>query len=298
MKNNRLFGIIYILLSKKMITAKELADYFEVSTRTIYRDVETLSLLDIPIYMSKGKNGGINLLENYKFDKTLLTDDEQKSILFSLQEISGLNINDNNLYEKLKTVFNKENEEWFNIDFGIWGNSTTHKENFELIKKAILEKNIIEFTYFSTSGTKSIKKVEPLKLCFKYNSWYLYAFDTYKKEDRLYKIMRIKNIKNTNEFFESNNRILKENIYDDPKDIIHLELEIDKSLTYRVYGEFDESCISILPNGNYLIDTNLPENEWLYGYLLSFGDKLRIMSPSHIKNIVIDKMKKSIENYM
>lgn len=110
--------------------------------------------------------------------------------------------------------------------------------------------------------------------------------------------MRIKNIKNTNEFFESNNRILKENIYDDPKDIIHLELEIDKSLTYRVYDEFDESCISILPNGNYLIDTNLPENEWLYGYLLSFGDKLRIMSPSHIKNIVIDKMKKSIENYM
>lgn len=109
MKNNRLFGIIYILLSKKMITAKELADYFEVSTRTIYRDVETLSLLDIPIYMSKGKNGGISLLENYKFDKTLLTDDEQKSILFSLQEISGLNINDNSLYEKLKTVFNKEN---------------------------------------------------------------------------------------------------------------------------------------------------------------------------------------------
>lgn len=298
MKNNRLFGIIYILLSKKTITAKELADYFEVSTRTIYRDVEILSLLDIPIYMSKGKNGGIGLLENYKFDKTLLTDNEQKSILFSLQEISELNIDNNNLFEKLKIVFNKENEDWFDIDFGIWGNSTTHKENFEIIKTAILEMNIIELTYFNTYGTKSIKKVEPLKLCFKHNNWYLYAFDTNKKEDRLYKIMRIRNIKVTNESFDNNNRIFKEPLYDNPKDMIHLELEIDKSLTYRIYDEFDESCISILPNGNYFINANLPENEWLYGYLLSFGEKLKIISPSHIKNIVIDKMKKSIENYM
>ncbi len=130
MKNNRLFGIIYILLSKRMITAKELANYFEVSIRTIYRDVETLSSLDIPIYMSKGKNGGIGLLENYKFDRTLLTENEQKSILFSLQEISELKIDNTNLLEKLKNVFNKENENWFDIDFGIWGNSNAHKENF------------------------------------------------------------------------------------------------------------------------------------------------------------------------
>lgn len=292
MKNNRLFGIIYILLSKKMVTAKELADYFEVSVRTIYRDVKTLSFLDIPIYMSKGKNGGICLLEDYKFDKTLLTDDEQKSILFSLQEISGLNIDSNKLFEKLKNVFNKENEEWFDIDFGIWGNSNIHKENFEIIKKAILENNKLEFTYFNTNGTKNSKKVEPLRLCFKYNSWYLYAFDTTKKEDRLYKITRIKNIKNTNEFFENDNRTLKETLYDDSKEKVHLKLEIDKSLTYRVYDEFDESCISILPNGNYLIDTNLPENEWLYGYLLSFGNKLKIISPSSIKDVVIGKMKK------
>lgn len=113
-----------------MITAKELANYFEVSIRTIYRDVETLSSLDIPIYMSKGKNGGIGLLENYKFDRTLLTENEQKSILFSLQEISELKIDNTNLLEKLKNVFNKENENWFDIDFGIWGNSNAHKENF------------------------------------------------------------------------------------------------------------------------------------------------------------------------
>ena len=125
----------------------------------------------------------------------------------------------------------------------------------------------------------------------------MYAFDTTKKEDRLYKITRIKNIKNTNEFFENDNRTLKETLYDDSKEKVHLKLEIDKSLTYRVYDEFDESCISILPNGNYLIATSFPENEWLYGYLLSFGNKLKIISPSSIKDVVIGKMKKSLENY-
>jgi len=74
MKNNRLFGILYLLLAKNKVTAKELADYFEVSIRTIYRDIDILSSLSIPIYASKGKNGGIELLENYKFDKSLFTE--------------------------------------------------------------------------------------------------------------------------------------------------------------------------------------------------------------------------------
>ena len=104
MKNNRLFGIIYLLLSKETMTANELSEYFEVSTRTIYRDIETLSELNIPIYMSKGKNGGIHLLNNYKLDKTLLTDQEQNQILFSLQGVNKLQIDQDHIYEKLKTL--------------------------------------------------------------------------------------------------------------------------------------------------------------------------------------------------
>ena len=118
MKNERLFGIIYILLSKGTVTAKELAEYFEVSTRTIYRDIDTLSSLHIPIYMSKGKNGGISLLDNYKLDKMLLTDDEQKDILFS---IDGMNkITNNQLFYKIKTFFDKRDLKLvdFKLEFG------------------------------------------------------------------------------------------------------------------------------------------------------------------------------------
>lgn len=87
------------------MTAAELAAYFEVSTRTIYRDIDALSECRIPIYMSKGKNGGIRLLDNYKLDKALLSDEEQKQILFSLQSINKLEIDNTSTYEKLKQIF-------------------------------------------------------------------------------------------------------------------------------------------------------------------------------------------------
>lgn len=123
MKNNRLFGIIYLLLSNDSMTANELANYFEVSTRTIYRDIESLSELNIPIYMNKGKNGGICLLENYKFDKSLLTDEEQRQILFSLQGINKLQVNNDQIYQKMKNIFFKNDDNCFDcFNVSIWNN--------------------------------------------------------------------------------------------------------------------------------------------------------------------------------
>ncbi len=111
MKINRLFQIVYILLERKTITAKELADKFEVSTRTIYRDIEVLSSSKIPIYANKGKGGGINLLDNFVLDKSLLTEEEQNQILFSLQSLQKLNIdNEKTLLEKMSMLFNKSSK--------------------------------------------------------------------------------------------------------------------------------------------------------------------------------------------
>lgn len=296
MKQNRLFGIIYILLSKKMIPAKELANYFEVSIRTIYRDVEILSSLGIPVYMNKGKNGGISLLENYKLDKALLTDEEQKNILFSLQGMNELNMDVTNLFEKLSHIFEKNEENWFDVDFGTWGDSTSHKENFEQLKKAILCKQVIAFTYFNSYGTKTQKRVEPLQLCFKHNSWYLYGYDCEKQDYRIYKIMRMKEISVTEDTFE---RVLpkEKNLYHQQEKGISLKLEVRKDLSYRVYDEFPDTNITVLENGNFIVETTLPENDWLYGYILSFGEHVKVLAPDDIKEKIIDKLNKSIQNY-
>lgn len=292
-KNNRLFGIVYLLLSKESVTANELADYFEVSTRTIYRDIETLSELNIPIYMSKGKNGGISLLDNYKLDRVLLTDEEQNQILFSLQGINKLQIDKNNTYEKMKSIFLKDDENWFDVDFSVWGKSLEHQRNFETIKKAIIDKKVLEFSYFSSYGNKTVRLVEPLKLCFKHNAWYLCAFDRDKDDYRLFKIMRIKDLKASSETFE---RTMKE-MEEEPIETVRLVLEIDKKIAYRVYDEFDEQSIQTTADGNFIVTVEFPFNDWLIGYILSFGTYAKVLEPSVIKEEIIERLKKSLDNY-
>ncbi len=127
MKNNRLFGIIYILMLKKTVTAKELAERFEVSVRTIYRDIELLSSMNVPVYMTKGKNGGISLLDGYKLDKAMFTEEEQNQILFALQGFNKLSANDIAVFDKMKAVFDKDNKNWIDIDFTVWGKSAVQK---------------------------------------------------------------------------------------------------------------------------------------------------------------------------
>lgn len=294
MKNERLFGIIYILLSKDTVTAKELAEYFEVSTRTIYRDIDTLSSLHIPVYMSKGKNGGISLLDNYKLDKMLLTDDEQKDILFS---IDGMNkITNQQLFDKIKTFFDRNETSWFEVDFDTWGDSKLHQNHFELLKQSILQKKVIKFSYVNSLGQKSKRTVEPFKLCFKYNAWYLYAYDEDKEDYRFFKIMRISKINMTNIVFQRNIDKATEK-YQQNFDSIELVLEIKKEMAYRVYDEFDEMDREVLENGDFIVHTTFPENEWLYGYILSYGEYVKVIEPAKVKNKIIEKLKRNLNNY-
>jgi len=113
MQINRLFEIIYILLNKKSITAKELAEHFEVSVRTIYRDIDILSIAGIPIYTSQGKGGGISLLDDYVLDKSLLSEQEQKEILYALQSLTVANVPDTDkVLSKISNLFNKNKRNW------------------------------------------------------------------------------------------------------------------------------------------------------------------------------------------
>lgn len=191
--NNRLFEIIYILMQKRKITAKELADRFEVSTRTIYRDIETLSRANIPIYASKGKDGGIGLLDEYVLNKTILSEEEQNQILFALQgmeEAKGQDEKD--ILNKLSALFNKKVNDWIKIDFSNW--SDAKEERFEIIKSAILNKRLIQFTYYNSNGEESKRIVEPLQIWFKDKSWYLISYCKLKQDYRIFKIARMKEI--------------------------------------------------------------------------------------------------------
>lgn len=295
MQINRLFEIIYLLLEKKSITANELAKKFEVSTRTIYRDIEILSAAQIPIYATKGKNGGISLLEEYVFNKSLLSEEEQNQILFALQSLNKVtNSEEKTILEKMGTIFNKNTSNWIEIDFSHWG--TNENTSFPLIKAAILKQKRLEFLYYNSYGEERKRKVEPLQIYFKDKSWYLKAYCLEKQDYRLFKMSRMKEI-----------RVLEENFERElPKTIekkmafktITLELLISNNMSYRVYDEFPKETIIKKENGDFLIHVEYPENDWVYGYLLSFGENLTIVSPKDVADRIKEKLEKSLKNYL
>ena len=290
--NNRLFEIVYILMQKKKITAKELADKFEVSIRTIYRDIEILSRANIPIYTIKGKDGGIGLLDEYVLNKTILSEKEQNQILFALQGMKKVvGEDEKDILEKLSILFNKKVNDWIKIDFSNWGKDKTQKERFEMIKTAILNKNKIEFIYYNSNGNESKRIVEPLQIWFKDKSWYLISYCKLKEDYRIFKIARIKEIKILEEHFERELPKEKKEEKYKLKNIL-LELEINKEMAYRVYDEFESKEISKKENGNFIVKVEYPENEWVYGYILSFGEHIKVLSPIKIKNIIKDKLEK------
>ncbi len=293
--NNRLFEIVYILMQKRKVTAKELANRFEVSTRTIYRDLETLSGANIPIYAIKGKDGGIGLLDKYVLNKTILSEEEQNQILFALQgmkKIKGQNEKD--ILEKLSILFNKKINDWIKIDFSNWGN--IQEERFDIIKSAILNKQLIQFTYYNSNGEKSKRIVEPLQIWFKDKSWYLVSYCKLKQDYRIFKIARIKEVTMLQEHFKR--ELPKEEIERHNFKIIELELEINKAMTYRVYDEFESTEITKKEDGNFIIKVKYPENEWVYGYILSFGEYAKILNPGYAKKIIKDKLEKTLKNYL
>jgi len=295
--NSRLFEIVYLLLKKKKVTAKELAERFEVSTRTIYRDIEVLSRANIPIYATKGKDGGIGLLEEFVLNKTVLSEEEQNQILFALQgmdKVTGQAGND--IVAKLSTIFQKEADDWLKIDFSNWGKEGSQKEWFAILKKAILQKKLVQFIYFNTDGQKTKRTVEPLQIWFKDKSWYLVSYCRQKEDYRIFKIARMKEVEVLNEHFE---RTLPEPSTEQKRSFptITLQLEINKEMAYRVYDEFEPDEVTLKENGDFVITVEYPENDWVYGYILSFGEAAKVLAPKTAKMRIKESLKKMLKKY-
>lgn len=300
MQVNRLFEIVYILLEKGTVKAKDLADHFGVSVRTIYRDIDVLSTANIPIYTNNGKGGGISILDSFVLDKSLISEDEQKQILFALQSLEKMNLNDEQkLLDKMSTLFNKDVRSWIEIDFSSWGTDNTQNERFNKIREAIINRKLIEFTYFNSYGEENRRQVEPLQILFKDKSWFLKAYCRLKKDYRIFKISRIRNIQVLEQHYER--EIIKDykEEYDNAKsNAITLKMKISKDMTYRVYDEFEKENIRQIEDGDFIVEIDYPENEWLYGYIMSFGEYAKVLSPEQVKKNIIKKLEKNLNNYL
>nr|WP_312577023.1 YafY family protein [Sedimentibacter sp.] len=298
MQINRLFEIVYILLDKKLVTSKELAERFEVSTRTIYRDIETLSSAGIPIYMSKGKGGGISLLSDFVLNKTVLTEEEKNNILSSLKAVNSFNINGTDTaLGKLSSLFGESNTDWIEVDFTSWYNAEEEKKIFSSIKSAILSKSTISFSYSSGKGEITKRHVNPLKLCFKGQNWYLYGYCNMRHDNRFFKLTRIKELAVLSETFNTRapKQIFSESsIIND--DFIMLKLKLTEKMAYRVYDEFN--TFKQLDDGSFIAEIMYPKGEWIFNYVTSFGEDCEVLSPEDVRFEIKRKLEKTLQNYL
>ncbi len=304
----RLLSIIYILMNKGTVTAGELAERFEVSTRTIYRDIEALSMAGIPVYCKKGKNGGISLTEEFVLNKMLITREEQQEILAALvglkeTEVSGKNKEEDTL-KKLGEFFQAEPVPWVDIDLSDW--SGLRKQMYEDIRQAILTRRVVEFDYYGQNRPMSHRVVEPVQLQFKEYTWYLRAFCRERQDFRTFKLFRMQRVNVREETFvpkkeksaETNDSTIVEPQAPEPEfPVTPLTIWIDKKEAYRVYDRFDESELTQLPDGNFLARCAYPLDEWVYSLILWFGPSAKVLEPEFIRTEVQNRIQKMAENY-
>ncbi len=298
MKQSRLFEIVYLLLDRGRMTAGELAARFEVSPRTIYRDVETLSQSGIPILMQKGKNGGISLMPGFVLSKTVLTEADKKDILTALSSLQSLSPDAPGAgLSRLSAFFGQQSEGYIEIDFDDWGGLI--KEPFDKARQAILEGRLLSFQYCSSLGEKSSRTVEPYRLWFKERHWYLKAYCLSRQSLRVFRFSRMRRAEVLAQGFTP--RALDFALPSQESPLIpatEIVMQVSPALSHRVLDEFPEQDVCAYADGSFTVRMKMMEDEWLYGYLLSFAPHAKVISPASIIKTLTDRMRASLENYL
>lgn len=293
--------MLLLLLEKKKATAPELARLFEISVRTVYRDIERLSAAGIPVYTTTGKHGGIHLMDNFVMDKSLLSEDDQNEILLGLYSVSAIpHLNSAHMLKRLTAMFDHKLD-WIEFDFSPWGSiPLQERELFNRVKQAILTHQLIRFHYVNSDGEKSIPTVEPLKLLFKNSTWYFkgYIYDEGDRtEFQIFKLKRISQLKFLSRLSRYNMTV--GSIEPEAHITIaqtSLKLLFSDAIAYRVYDLFELSSIEKEPDGRLRVSLETNEGEWLYSFLLSFGSDLTVVDPPHIEQELLRRHIKAVEH--
>lgn len=308
MKIDRLMAITNILINRQNITAKVLAEEFEVSTRTIYRDIDILSASGIPIVTDKGKNGGISIIPGYKPDKSLFKKEEYFTLLSILEGINNYipAREYKNITEKLKVFMtetdlqeSKKNETVI-FDYSPWEKDNKQEETLSKIKGAIDSQNIIKIVYTNNKAERKERRIEPMTLILKRYAWYMYGFCLEKNDFRIFKISRIAELDVENNKFTRKDTNVREvwaaNTFTS-ENVINLKLLFKKKNEGIVRNYFSEEDVIERNEKNLIVNVRFPLNEWVYGFILSFGDAVEVLEPVEIREEIENRVKKMYKKY-
>ncbi len=303
MKVDRLVSIIMILLDKKRIGAQELADMFEVSPRTIYRDIDAIGMAGIPVRSTSGVGGGFEIMERYKIDKKVFSTADLSAILMGLSSLSNMIRGDElvNALAKVKSFIPadrakdielKANQIYINLS--PWMDNRNIQPYLEIIKTALQQNRVLSFEYADRHGNRTARTAEPYQLVLKSSHWYWQGYCRKRNDFRLFKLSRTSNLKLQEESFTPRDYQKPQLDFTDIAATMEIRIRIrihksvmDRVLDYCTYEHFS-------PDGDehYIVSFPFIENEYYYNILFSFGDKCECLEPLHVRT----EMKRRIDN--
>ena len=303
MKVDRLVSIIMILLDKKRIGAQELADMFEVSPRTIYRDIDTINMAGIPVRSISGVGGGFEIMQNYKIDRKVFSTADLSAILMGLSSLSNMIRGDElvNALAKVKSFIPADRAKDIElkvsqicIDLSAWIGNRNIQPYLEIIKTALQESKLLSFEYADRYGNKTVRTAEPYQLVLKSSHWYWQGYCRKRNDFRLFKISRISNLQVQEELFTPRDYQKPQLEFDDILATMqtNIKIRIHKSVMDRVLDFCAYENFSTEDKEHYIVSFPFIENEYHYDILLSFGDKCECLEPLHIRA----EMKRRIQN--
>lgn len=293
MKIDRLIGIITTLQQKKQVTAPYLAEKFEVSRRTINRDIETICRAGIPIVTTQGMGGGISLMEGFAFDTTVFTKQELSAILTGLQSLDSVSRSSasGRLMQKIGGDPAVALSDHMLIDLASFYKDAL-SDKIEQIQLAIRERRCISFHYYYNKG-ESDKLVEPCLIVFKWSDWYVFGFCRERRDFRMYKLRRLWELKVTEETYEAREiPEEKKHFGSHMTDDYLITATYDRSVKYRLVEEYGPDSFTVLEDGQLYTEWGFTDSEDAVLWFLGFGDKVTVTGPPEM----VEKMKVALRD--
>ena len=299
MKIDRMIGILAILLQQEKATAPYLAEKFEVSRRTISRDVEELCRAGIPLRTRQGANGGISIMEGYKIDSTLLTRSDMQAILEGLRSLDSVSGTSRyaQLMEKLSVGASSlvAGGQHMLIDLSAWSKSALAPK-IELFREAIENGNLVSFKYFSPKG-ESLRTIEPYDLIFRWANWYIWGYCLERKDYRLFKLNRMTEIKAGNSFVKrqaplpdlSNEKVFPP--------VCQVKSLIAPEYRWRLVEDYGPDCFVTQADGRLLFTFDFTDEDSILSWILSFREGAELLEPSKLREKMAELGKKLYERY-
>ena len=300
MKIDRLIGILSILLQEEKTTAPKLAEKFEVSRRTINRDIEDLCKAGIPIRTAQGTGGGISIMDGYCIDRTILTSKDMQMILAGLRGLDS--VSGKRYYGQLMEKIQTGSSEFISgrdsmlIDLSSWYKGSLAPK-IEVIQNAIENRHIIQFMYYAPSG-ESNRRVEPYYLVFQWSSWYVWGWCLERKDYRLFKLNRMDCVVETDRGFLRRDvpmpDLSNEKIFPGG---IKVKALFTQDMKWRLVEEFGPNCFTETDDGRLLFSADYTDMENLVTWLMTFGAKVEVLEPEEVRDIICRNAEEIIKIY-